>query len=204
MTVWIGLTGGIGSGKSQAAAYFAQCGVPIIDADAVNRELINTPNGVALQRIQAQFGTHMIDVSGCLKRDAMRQLIFQNPQAKQQLEQILHPLIIAEIVQQQKHFTHAYGLVELPILRQGSAFFALIQRVLLIHADEATRTTRVQQRNGLALDEIRRIMANQPSDAERLAMANDVIYNAGSLKNLLDAVQAQHQIYQQLFDKTGK
>ncbi len=201
MTKWIGLTGGIGSGKSQAAHCFQQLGVPVIDADAVNRELIDTPNSPAIQLIQQQFGHEILNESGSLNRSMMRDLIFRQPEAKRQLEHILHPLILQNIRELQSSFTHdIYGVVELPLLRQGSPFLQIIQRVLVIHCDEATRIQRVMQRNGLTETQVKQIIANQPSDAERLALADDVLHNSGSLNDLKQAVLQQHIVYQNILN----
>lgn len=198
--MWIGLTGGIGCGKSQAAVFFRQLGVVVIDADAVNRELIDTPNSPAISLIQNDFGKAFIDSSGSLNRAAMRELIFTQPNAKTKLEQILHPLILQRIVLLQKEINshQNYALVELPILRANSLFLHIIQRVLLIHCDENIRIKRVMQRNSFSEQQVKNIIANQPTDAERLALADDVIDNSGSLKDLQLAVERQHIIYQSL------
>lgn len=197
-TAWIGLTGGVGSGKSQAAACFSALGVPVIDADKINRELIDTPGGTALQHIRQQFGSQAIDsVSGCLKRAYIRQLIFSNVQAKQRLEAILHPLIIQTIRErQQKHSDCAYGIVEIPILAEQPLFQSLVDRILLIHCEENIRLKRVMQRNNLSEREVRAIMDAQASDEQRLTMADDIIHNAGSLADLEQAVVRQHRLYQ--------
>ncbi|SSY69988.1 dephospho-CoA kinase [Alysiella crassa] len=201
MTIWIGLTGGIGSGKSQAAALFAQHGVPVLDADAINRELIDTPNSPAIVLIKQAFGEHVLHNSGSLNRTMMRDLIFRQPEAKHTLESILHPLILQEIVRQQADYAnHIYGLVELPLLRPQSPFLQIIQRVLLIHCDESIRIQRVMQRNSFTEQQVKQIIANQPSDTERLALADDVLENSGSLHDLQQAVERQHIVYQQILN----
>lgn len=201
MTIWIGLTGGIGSGKSQAAALFAQHGVPVLDADAINRELIDTPNSPAIVLIKQAFGEHVLHNSGSLNRAMMRDLIFRQPEAKHTLESILHPLILQEIVRQQADYAnHIYGLVELPLLRPQSPFLQIIQRVLLIHCDESIRIQRVMQRNSFTEQQVKQVIANQPSDTERLALADDVLENSGSLHDLQQAVERQHIVYQQILN----
>lgn len=199
MTAWIALTGGIGSGKSQAAICFQSFGVPVIDADAVNRRLISTTDSPALTAIARSFGEQMLDENGLLRRDKMRQLIFTNPAAKQQLEHILHPLIIAQIRIEQARSHAVYGLVELPTLAEHPHFRPLVQRVLLIHSDENVRLTRVMQRNGLSEAEVRAIIAAQADDASRFALADDIIHNHGSPQNLTAAVARQHQNYLQRY-----
>lgn len=202
MAQWIGLTGGIGSGKSQVAACFYQYDVPVIDADAVNRELIDTPNSPAIRLIQQVFGCEVLNDSGSLNRTIMRDLIFRQPEAKQQLEHILHPLILQRIGELQlAHIDEIYGVVELPLLRQGSPFLQIIQRVLLVICDEQTRIQRVMQRSQLTEAQVKQIIANQPTDAERLALADDVLHNSGSLNDLKQEVMNQHIIYKKIFSK---
>lgn len=198
MTLWIGLTGGIGSGKSQAADCFREWGVPVIDADAVNRELINQPESSAIPLIKQKFGAQYLNESGSLNRDLMRDLIFRQPEAKTVLEQILHPLILKQIVQwQMQHENAHYGVIELPLLRSQSRFLSIIQRVLLIHCDERVRISRVMERNGFSEQQVRNIIAQQPSDEARFELADDVIHNSGSLNDLRQAVWQQHLVYQQ-------
>lgn len=199
MTLWIGLTGGIGSGKSQAATCFRELGVPVIDADAVNRELITQPDSPAISLIKQRFGTEYLTETGSLNRDLMRDLIFRQPEAKKNLENILHPLILKHIANWQTQQNQAnYGVVELPLLRPHSPFLQIIQRVLLIECDEKTRIERVMKRNSFTEQQVKQMIANQPSDAERLALADDVLQNTGSLKDLHAAVLQKHMVYQQL------
>lgn len=202
--MWIGLTGGIGSGKSQAASYFSQLGVPIISADSINCELIDTPHSQAISLIKQKFGMAYLTDSGCLNRAAMRELIFKNPSAKSSLENVLHPLILQRIMLMQKQMEELekkYGLVELPILKKDSMFLQIIERVLLIHCEEKLRILRVMDRNSFTEQQVKDIIANQPDDAERLALADDVIDNSGSLKDLQYAVQHQHMIYQAISNR---
>ena len=199
MTVWIGLTGGIGSGKSQVAADFSALGVPRIDADAISRQLTQTAGSVALQQIRQQFGDAALTVSGCLNRAYMREMVFADGQAKAQLEAILHPLIFAEIERQQKGFQAAYGVVEIPTLVEHPIFQSLVKRILLVTCPEPIRVQRVMARNGLTEAAVRAIMATQTSDEARLRVADDVIANAGSLQDLQQAVARQHRAYLALF-----
>ncbi|MDK4680961.1 dephospho-CoA kinase [Kingella negevensis] len=193
--IWIGLTGGIGSGKSQVAACFSALNVPIIDADAISRQLTNTPNSSALKAIQQAFGDKAIDVSSCLNRTYIRQLVFTDKTAKQRLEAILHPLIMAEIHFQQSQFQAAYGLIEIPTLIENPHFQTLVSRILVVECNEVFRLQRVMKRNGLSEIEVRNIMANQATDEERLRVADDVIRNESSLKDLQQVVQKMHQFY---------
>lgn len=200
MTAWIGLTGGIGSGKSQAAAYFSALDIPVIDADKVNRQIIEHPTHPALAELQNAFGSYILDDSGCLNKQRARELIFRDPQAKAQLEHILHPHIIAAIrVQQAVHTQSVYGIVELPTLTEHPIFQPLVCRVLLINCPESVRIRRVIERNGWDEEAVRAIIRNQASDEERRNLADDIISNSGSLNRLKSAVAAQHRRYLQQF-----
>lgn len=199
MTAWIGLTGGIGSGKSQVAACFSALNIPIIDADAISHQLTETPDSMALQRIVQTFGEQVIHVSGCLNRAYMRELVFGNPTAKRQLEAILHPLIQDEIRQQQNQIDALYGIVEIPILIENPAFQNLVSRILVVECRESIRLQRVMQRNSLSEAAVRAIMATQASDAERAARADDIIRNESSLNALNDSVYQLHQHYCLIF-----
>ena len=198
MTAWVGLTGGIGSGKSQAAACFALLGVPVIDADAVSRTLTQTPDSEALRQIRQTFGDSVIDSAGYLNRAAMREYVFADEQARQRLEAILHPLIYREIERQKAACISApYGIIELPTLTEHPIFRRLVQRVLLVQSDEKTRIQRVMARNGLTEAAVRAIMQAQAGDEQRLALADDCLVNQGSPEDLSQAVQRQHRIYLQ-------
>lgn len=201
MTVWIGLTGGIGCGKSQVAIFFQELGVPVLDADQINRRLISTPNHMALREIERVFGTDFLDENGCLNRAKMRERIFQQAEAKQQLESILHPFIIQdiELAKQNIPNTTPYALIELPTLTEHPIFQQLVERILLVQADESTRIERVMKRSHLKENEVRAIITNQASDAQRLALADDVLHNEGDLTDLRQAVQQQHHFYQNIF-----
>ena len=199
MTVWIGLTGGIGSGKSQVAADFSALGVPRIDADAISRQLTQTASNAALQQIREQFGDSALTISGCLNRGYMRERVFADVQAKAQLEAILHPLIFAEIERQQQDFQAAYGVVEIPTLVEHPIFQSLVERILVVTCPENIRVQRVMPRNGLTEAAVRAIMASQASDEARLRVADDVIANTGNLQDLQQAVERQHRAYLALF-----
>ena len=199
MTVWIGLTGGIGSGKSQVAADFSALGVPRIDADAISRQLTQTASNAALQQIREQFGDSALTISGCLNRGYMRERVFADKREKAKLEAILHPLIFAEIERQQKDFQAAYGVVEIPTLVEHPIFQSLVARILVVTCPESVRVQRVMARNGLTEAAVRAIMATQASDEARLRVADDVIANTGSLQDLQQAVEMQHRAYLALF-----
>ena len=197
MTVWIGLTGGIGSGKSTATDLFMKQGVSVIDADAISRSL-TAHQGKALPAIQAVFGNKSV-LDGSLNRDFIRDLVFKRPEAKAELEAILHPLILQSIQQLQEVMTGLYAIVDIPLLTELPQFRTLVNRVLVIDCPEALQLERVMSRSGLSLEQIKSIMAQQASRDQRLAIADDVIFNDGDLQNLEQQVIECHQHYLQLF-----
>ena len=200
MTTWIGLTGGIGSGKSQTAALFGELGVPLIDADTVNRTLTDTPNSPPLCAIRRRFGEQALDASGRMNRPHIRQTVFNDPQAKRDLEAILHPFIFTEIRSLKNQFTDfPYGIIEIAILTEQPVFRNLVGRVLLVSADENVRIGRVMRRSGLTEAEVRAIIAAQAAESDRRSIADDIIDNNGSLKDLQETVFRQHQIYTRLY-----
>ena len=197
MTVWVGLTGGIGSGKSAAADLFMQLGIVVIDADAISREL-TAYQGAALPTIQAAFGELAVSEQR-LNRDYVRELIFKRPEAKAELEAILHPLILQTIQQQQNSVDAIYAIVDVPLLTELPQFRALVQRVLVIDAPEALQRERVMARNGLSQEQITSIMAQQATREQRLAIADEVILNDGDLPHLEQQVLKCHEHYLQTF-----
>ena len=198
MTVWVGLTGGIGSGKSAAADLFMQLGIVVIDADAISREL-TAYQGAALPTIQAAFGELAVSEQR-LNRDYVRELIFKRPEAKAELEAILHPLILQTIQQQQQNSVDAiYAIVDVPLLTELPQFRALVQRVLVIDAPETLQRERVMARNGLSQEQIASIMAQQATREQRLAIADEVILNDGDLPHLEQQVLKCHEHYLQTF-----
>lgn len=201
MTVWVGLTGGIGSGKSQVAANFSSLDVPIIDADSINREIIHNKEHIALYQIKQKFGLQALHHSGCLNTQYIRELIFRQPEKKQQLENILHPHILKNIQLRQQNYSHIYGIIELPTLKPNSPFLRLIDSVLVVRSDEQERIKRIKQRNGFDESLIKNIINQQINDMQRIMMADDIIDNNGSLSELVIKVRKQHQTYLQRFTK---
>ena len=197
MTVWVGLTGGIGSGKSQAAAVFMSLGVPVIDADAISRSL-TAEGGLALPEIRRVWGDEVFEVSGSLNRAALRARVFSSSQDKLQLEAVLHPLIVTQIVKQQQAEPKAtvYGVVDVPLLIEQPAFRALVSRVLVVDCSEAEQIRRVVLRNGLPENEVRQIMSTQASRRVRVSHADDVVGNHAGVKELAQKLQRLHVYYQ--------
>lgn len=200
MAVWVGLSGGIGSGKSSAARLFSERhGVPVIDADAIARSL-TADQGAALPAIRAAFGDELFDVSGSLLRQHLRDKVFADPTARGVLESILHPLIQREIEAQQARWQdEVYGVVEIPLLAEQPQFQGSVDRVLIIDCPESLQIRRVAERSGLSHDMIRQILSAQATRAQRLALADDVIENSGPAAALAAAVAEQHARYRQLF-----
>ena len=197
--IWrLGLTGGIGSGKSTVAGMLAELGAAIIDADAISRSL-TAPGGRAIDAVRQQFGAHMIGLDGAMDRQAMRERVFQDPQARQQLEAIIHPLV-GQISREQTEAALQTGqrclVHDVPLLvESGARWRTQVDRVWVIDCDTTTQRERVMARSGLAAEEVERIMAQQASRAQRLACADLVIFNqALSLAQLRQQVQeaAEH------------
>lgn len=193
--VWIlGLTGGIGSGKSTAAQCFAAQGAVVLDADAVSRELTAT-GGAAIAAIAAAFGADAIDATGAMRRDVVRARVLENTALKAQLEAILHPLIHDTIVVRMRAAVAAGAplvVLDIPLLAEGWARWAsVVDAVAVVQAPPAVRAQRVQRRSGLALEQIHAIMAVQASDAQRLSIAHWVLDNSGDdVQRLQTQVQA--------------
>jgi dephospho-CoA kinase len=186
----IGLTGGIGSGKSTVAGFLARRGAAIIDADAISRSL-TAPGGRAMGAIARNFGDEMLSPNGAMDRQAMRQRIFLDPQAKRQLELIIHPLV-SQITAEQAQAAVQSGqhvlVFDVPLLvESGERWRKQVDRVIVVDCDTETQTQRVMARSGLPMEEVERIMAQQASRSQRLACADTVLFNQGLSFDDLDA-----------------
>ncbi|OGT00444.1 MAG: dephospho-CoA kinase [Gallionellales bacterium RIFCSPLOWO2_12_FULL_59_22] len=191
----VGLTGGIGSGKSTVAALFAEHGAGIIDTDAIAHRLTQT-GGEAIAAIRAAFGGSCLTADGALDRARMRGLIFSDAAAKQRLEQILHPLIFEQAeAQLQELQTSPYILVVVPLLPESRTFRQLVQRVLVVDCDENLQIARVIGRSSLTEAEVRAIIARQTPRADRLRLADDVIHNDAGLDSLAGQATILHERY---------
>jgi dephospho-CoA kinase len=196
----VGLTGGIGSGKSAAAERFAELGAAVVDTDAVAHELTR-PGGAAIEPIRAAFGEAVITPEGALDRGAMRRLVFRDAEAKGRLEAILHPMIRAETDRRARAALAAgapYIVLVVPLLVESGSYSRRVNRVAVVDCDEETQVRRVVARSGLAPEEVRAIMAAQVSRDRRLAAADDVIDNEGDLAALRAQVDALHRKYLEL------
>jgi dephospho-CoA kinase len=191
----IGLTGGIGSGKSTVARLFTALGVNVVDTDEIAHQLTQT-DGLAIPMIRAEFGDEYITTVGTLDRSRMRQLVFSENAAKQKLENILHPLILAQSVAMLADCPDApYAILMAPLLLESPSFLQQVGRVLVVNCTEQNQILRVKQRSGLDEPEICAIIARQISSAERLARADDIIQNDGTQADLVNQVAALHQQY---------
>src|SRR5690554_2424369 len=175
----IGLTGGIGSGKSRVADFFAEWGAAVIDTDVIAHEL-TAPGGQAIEPIRRQFGADVISPTGALDRQAMRELVFESPQARHQLEAIIHPLISSVTHARAAVAKGCYLVFVVPLLVESGRWRDQVDRICVVDCDPDTQISRVQARNGLTPEAIARIMSAQASREQRLAVADDVIVNDAS------------------------
>jgi len=196
MSFVVGLTGGIGSGKSAVADLFAARGVLVIDTDAIAHEL-TAPGGAAMPAIRAEFGEGAAGADGALDRGAIRAIVFADPSARKRLEAILHPLIRSESERRlaQKPAGSPYAILMVPLLVEAGDYRKRVNRIAVVDCAEATQIDRVMRRNGLARSEIERILAAQATRAERLAAADDVIDNDGELAALPPQIERLHVSY---------
>ncbi|HEY4697416.1 MAG TPA: dephospho-CoA kinase [Gallionella sp.] len=195
MNLCVGLTGGIGSGKSTVANLFAKLGAGIVDTDAI-AHLLTQAGGAAIPAIRAAFGNAYINDEGALDRGKMRRLIFSDADAKKRLEMILHPLILEQAKMQllQMH-AKPYIIIVVPLLPASPAFQQLVQRVLVVDCTEDTQVARVIARNQMSEPEVRAVIAQQTPRAERLKLADDVICNDAGMDSLAAQVANLHERY---------
>jgi dephospho-CoA kinase len=193
----IGLTGGIGSGKSTVADAFAALGAGVVDTDQIAHRL-TAPNGTAMPAILAEFGQSVADSTGAMDRSVMREIVFSDPLARKRLEAILHPMIGAESTRALEAVDGPYRIVVVPLLVEGRHWRSRVDRVLVVDCPRALQIERVIQRSGLALEQIEAILDAQATREERLAQADDVIDNSGLPAELPGQIQALHATYCQL------
>jgi dephospho-CoA kinase len=197
MALVVGLTGGIGSGKSAAADEFARLGATVVDTDAIAHELTG-PGGAAIPEVKRQFGSTFLDASGAMNRTRMRDLVFSDPQEKQRLEALLHPMIRAESARRIASASGPYTVHVVPLLIESPGYRERVGRVLVVDSPEELQVSRVRQRSGLPESEVRRIIAAQIQRDKRLAAADDVIDNSGTISALQQQVQKLHETYLKL------
>lgn len=191
----VGLTGGIGSGKTAVSDLLAQMGAGIIDTDLIAHQ-ITAPGGIAISPIQAKFGSEFIEPSGALDRAKMRTLVFGSPDARKSLEEITHPLIRLETLRQAKELADTgvpYLVFVVPLLIESGSWLDQIDYLVVVDCPEETQIQRVMQRSNLSRTEVEGILNAQASRQDRLRLANTVIENQGSLSDLKLAVEQLHQ-----------
>lgn len=194
MSYRVGLTGGIGSGKSTVAELFAELGVPIIDTDVISHQLTQA-GGAAIASIQQKFGNEYIDSAGALNRDLMRQRVFSDPLAKQNLENIIHPLILSQARSRAEASTAPYVMLVVPLLFESSDYRQWLDRTLLVDCTEDTQIRRAVSRSGLSESAVRSIMSQQLTRSQRALLADDAIQNEGDLSALKPQVERLHRHY---------
>lgn len=192
----VGLTGGIGSGKSMVADFLASWGAAVIDTDVISHDL-TVPGGAAIEPIRQAFGPEVIAPGGALDRAAMRELVFRNPEARHRLEAILHPMIREETAARAYAASGPYVVFVVPLLVESGRWHREVDRVCVVDCDPETQVRRVQARSGLTPEVIARIMSAQASREERLAVAHDVVPNGGgtSPEELERRVRALHECW---------
>ncbi|WP_418333297.1 dephospho-CoA kinase [Pseudothauera hydrothermalis] len=190
----VGLTGGIGSGKSAVADGFARLGAAVVDTDRI-AHVLTAPGGAAMAQIEAAFGPSVIAADGALDRAAMRELAFSDAAARARLEAILHPLIRSESARQCAAAQAPYVVLVVPLLIESGHWRKRCDRLCVVDCPEALQIERVRVRSALPEAQIRAIMAAQASRAERLAVADDVIDNSGTLAELAPRIEALHRRY---------
>lgn len=179
----IGLTGGIGSGKSTVARLLVADGAVLVDADAISRQ-VTAPGGAALQEIARQFGRDLVTAEGAMDRDRMRQLAFNDPSVRRRLEAIIHPLVAKEAMRQSGQAVKAAKaggciVFDIPLLVESGRWRQQVDHVLVVDCSEATQVTRVVARNGWTPEAVEKVMAGQASRAQRLAAADSCLFNDG-------------------------
>ncbi len=196
MTFVVGLTGGIGSGKSAAADEFARLGASVVDTDAIAHEL-TAKGGAAVAGIEKLFGSTLLDPAGGMDRKKMRDRVFADPAAKRALEALLHPMIREESGRRIAAAHGPYVVHVVPLLIESPDYRRRVDRVLVVDAPEEAQVARVRARSGLSEDEVRAIIRAQVPRAGRMAAADDVIDNGGPRDALRTQVAALHQKYLQ-------
>lgn len=192
----IGLTGGIGSGKTTVAELFTTLGVTIIDTDQIARDIVK-PGTAAFKQILEQFGNNILTQEHTLNRASLRKIIFNEPEKRRWLEKLLHPLIREEMKQQIQSVTSPYCIVIIPLLFETDPN-PLIHRILVVDAEEKLQLERTCLRDNISQDEAKAILATQANRAVRLNKADDIIENDGNLEDLMRQVRELHESYLKL------
>jgi dephospho-CoA kinase len=192
----VGLTGGVGSGKSTVADFFVELGAALVDTDAIAHELTG-PKGAAIPALIAAFGPAVLNAAGALDRARMRQRVFADAKAREILEGILHPMIRELSAQRTQSANAPYVILAVPLLVESVSYRERCDRILVVDCPETQQIERVMARNGLSEAEVKAIMAAQATRAQRLAVADDVVSNETDLASLKTQVLSLHQKYLQ-------
>lgn len=198
----IGLTGGIGSGKTSVSDIFSELGVPVIDTDLVARQL-TARDGAALPEIFAAWGESVMRPEGELDRDALRRRIFAAPEERRRLEAILHPLIRRQVVAELAALDAPYVVVVIPLLVETGNYRELLDRVLVVDCPESLQVERVRARSGLSAEEVSAIISAQADRSSRIAAADDVIANAANSRSLREQVLSLDAKYREIAGRTA-
>ena len=193
----IGLSGGIGSGKTVVSDHFGHLGVSVVDTDVIARKVVE-PGKPALDSLVQEFGSSILNSDGSLNRSNLRELAFASSSNKRRLDAITHPAIRIETVKQINQSEGSYCIVVVPLLYKESPFLAMMNRVLIVTADREVKIARVQKRNNFSRDQVIQIMDTQLSDEKRLEFADDVIKNDSTLEHVYREVEVLHETYSSL------
>jgi dephospho-CoA kinase len=199
----VGLTGGIGSGKTTVAELFVNKGVSLVDTDAIAHELTG-PGGEAMPAVVAKFGAALVNADGALNRAAMRQRVFADPAARVQLEEILHPRIRQIAAERCQAAESPYVVLAVPLLIESGMYRERCHRILVVDCPESRQIERVMARNGMSLEQVKAIIAAQATRQQRLAVADDVVVNDADLASLSGQVDALHSMYLRLSSEIAK
>ena len=189
----VGITGGIGSGKSAVCKEFERHGIEVVDADIVAREVV-VPGSPGLASVVQHFGSEVLNPDGSLDRAALRNIVFSDPGKREELESILHPKIRESIVQQLEASSSPYTLLCVPLMVERGSSYAC-DRLLVVDCSEETQISRVMQRDDLTREQVLAIMSTQATRQQRLDKADDVILNDGSIEQMAEKVKPLHEKY---------
>ncbi len=198
----IGLTGGIGSGKTAVSDLFAEKGIAVIDADVIAREVVE-PGQPALEAIKDKFGSDILLEDGSLDRRQLRDVVFNSPDMKAWLNNLLHPAIRQAMIEQTKNAQSAYCILSVPLLVENG-LNSMVKRVLVVDVDEDTQVQRTCARDEQSEDQVKKIMSAQATRSQRLALADDVIDNSGNKDSLVAQVDKLHNFYLECAKSTAR
>jgi len=190
----VGITGGIGSGKTTVSDLFSDLGVKVIDADVSARSIVE-PGQTALTEIEQVFGDSVIQADGCLDRHKLRDIVFADTGKRLQLEAITHPAIRQNMLAQLNTCDDPYAILVLPLLVDTGQWEMMIDRILVVDIDEQTQRQRVMQRDNLSVEQVNQILDAQVSRIERLGAADDILLNNHGLEHLQEKVAHYHGVY---------